>query len=52
LFVHIVEISHGTKQALWCCYAVQEMLKPLVEIALQISELRELTGRNEPNVIT
>ena len=31
---------------------VQEMLKPLVEIALQISQLRELTGRNEPNVIT
>jgi len=28
------------------------MLKPLVEIALQISQLRELTGRNEPNVIT
>jgi phosphoglucomutase len=30
----------------------QEMLKPLVEIALQISQLRELTGRQEPNVIT
>lgn len=30
----------------------QEMLKPLVEIALQISQLRELTGRKEPNVIT
>jgi len=28
------------------------MLKPLVEIALQISQLRELTGRKEPNVIT
>jgi len=31
---------------------MQEMLKPLVEIALQISQLRELTGRTEPNVIT
>lgn len=30
----------------------QEMLKPLVEIALQISQLREHTGRTEPNVIT
>lgn len=30
----------------------QVMLKPLVEIALQISQLREFTGRNEPNVIT
>ena len=30
----------------------QEMLKPLVEIALQISQLRELTGRQQPNVIT
>jgi len=40
------------QQMLWCWYDVQEMLKPLVEIALQISQLRELTGRNEPNVIT
>jgi phosphoglucomutase len=30
----------------------QDMLKPLVEIALQISQLRELTGRDKPNVIT
>jgi len=30
----------------------QEMLKPLVEIALQICQLRELTGRQQPNVIT
>ncbi|XP_013419467.1 phosphoglucomutase-1 [Lingula anatina] len=30
----------------------QEMLKPLVEIALQISQLRELTGREKPTVIT
>jgi len=30
----------------------QEMLKPLVSIALQISQLLELTGRKEPNVIT
>jgi len=35
-----------------CIDNVQEMLKPLVEIALQISQLRELTGRTEPNVIT
>jgi phosphoglucomutase len=30
----------------------QEVLKPLIEIALQISQLRELTGRKEPTVIT
>lgn len=30
----------------------QEMLKPLLEIALQISQLQELTGRQEPTVIT
>jgi len=30
----------------------QVMLKPLVEIALKISKLRELTGREEPTVIT
>ncbi|XP_066989333.1 phosphoglucomutase-1 [Macrobrachium rosenbergii] len=30
----------------------QEMLKPLVEIALQLSKLRERTGRQEPTVIT
>lgn len=30
----------------------QILLKPLVEIALQISQLRELTGRHQPNVIT
>ena len=30
----------------------QEVLKPLVEIALGISQLRELTGRQEPTVIT
>eukprot|EP00914_Ancora_sagittata_P010215 GHVO01019707.1.p1 GENE.GHVO01019707.1~~GHVO01019707.1.p1 ORF type:complete len:560 (-),score=70.55 GHVO01019707.1:660-2339(-) len=30
----------------------QDMLKPLVEIALSISKLRELTGRKEPTVIT
>lgn len=34
----------------FCCE--QEMLKPLVEIALQISKLRELTGRTAPTVIT
>ncbi|ELT88119.1 hypothetical protein CAPTEDRAFT_205416 [Capitella teleta] len=30
----------------------QDMLKPLVEIALSISKLRELTGRQKPTVIT
>ncbi|XP_064624712.1 phosphoglucomutase-1-like [Lineus longissimus] len=30
----------------------QDMLKPLVEIALRISQLRELTGRQQPTVIT
>lgn len=30
----------------------QEMLKPLVQIALEISELATYTGRNEPTVIT
>ncbi len=30
----------------------QEVLKPLVQIALGISQLRELTGRQEPTVIT
>lgn len=30
----------------------QEMLKPLVEIALRVSQLREFTGRAEPTVIT
>ena len=30
----------------------QVMLKPLVEIALKMSKLRELTGRQEPTVIT
>ncbi|KAL3868833.1 hypothetical protein ACJMK2_041590 [Sinanodonta woodiana] len=30
----------------------QDVLKPLIEIALRISQLRELTGRQEPTVIT
>ncbi|XP_052777352.1 phosphoglucomutase-1-like [Mya arenaria] len=30
----------------------QVVLKPLIDIALQISQLRELTGRQEPTVIT
>jgi len=33
-------------------FVLQQMLKPLIEIALQISQLRELTGRKEPCVIT
>jgi len=32
--------------------SAQEMLKPAVEVGLQISQLRELTGRQEPTVIT
>jgi len=36
------------------CYwlMLQQMLKPLIEIALQIAQLHELTGRKEPDVIT
>ncbi|XP_014672115.1 PREDICTED: phosphoglucomutase-1-like [Priapulus caudatus] len=34
------------------CLDAQDMLKPLVEIALQMSQLRELTGRQKPTVIT
>ena len=30
----------------------QEGLRPLIEVALAISQLRELTGRQEPTVIT
>lgn len=30
----------------------QDVLKPLIDIALQLSQLRELTGREEPTVIT
>ncbi|CAG0884838.1 unnamed protein product [Darwinula stevensoni] len=30
----------------------QEMLKPLVEVSLSLSQLREYTGRQEPTVIT
>jgi len=32
--------------------SAQEMLKPAVEVGLQISQLRELTGRQKPTVIT
>jgi len=32
--------------------SAQEMLKPAVEVGLQMSQLRELTGRKEPTVIT
>jgi len=32
--------------------SAQEMLKPAVEVGLQMSQLRELTGRQEPTVIT
>ncbi|XP_076441132.1 phosphoglucomutase-1-like [Babylonia areolata] len=30
----------------------QEVLQPLITIALQISKLKELTGRDKPTVIT
>lgn len=30
----------------------QKILKPLVEIALQLSKLKECTGRDAPTVIT
>ena len=29
-----------------------EMLAPCIDVALQISKLREFTGRDKPNVIT
>lgn len=32
--------------------SAQEMLAPVVQLGLQISQLRELTGRQEPTVIT
>jgi len=32
--------------------SAQEMLRPAVEVGLQISQLRELTGRQEPTVVT
>lgn len=31
---------------------LQEVLKPLVEITINLSQLRERTGRQEPTVIT
>lgn len=33
-------------------FFLQEVLKPLVTIALRTSKLKELTGREEPTVIT
>ena len=54
-YIYLSTISTAKMDCIneYCGVAVmQEMLKPLVEIALQISQLRELTGRNEPNVIT
>ena len=32
--------------------SAQEMLSPAVEVGLVITQLRELTGRTEPTVIT
>ena len=32
--------------------SAQEMLAPVVELGLQISQLRELTGRQQPTVVT
>ena len=32
--------------------SAQDMLAPAVEVGLVISQLRELTGRKEPTVIT
>jgi len=34
------------------CKSAQEMLKPCVNVALQISKLTQFTGRTEPTVIT
>ena len=33
-------------------FFLQDMLKPLVNIALEISGLQKLTGREKPTVIT
>jgi phosphoglucomutase len=30
----------------------QDMLKPVVEVGLELSRLKEFTGRDEPTVIT
>ncbi|KAI8873482.1 phosphoglucomutase 2 [Ramicandelaber brevisporus] len=35
-----------------CMFDAQEALKPLVNVALEISQLKEFTGRKEPTVIT
>lgn len=32
--------------------ATQEALKPLIDVALELSQLRKYTGRDEPTVIT
>ena len=39
---------------IFCCflYFLQNVLKPLLDIALDISQLQKLTGRDAPTVIT
>lgn len=32
--------------------SAQEMLRPAVEVGLQVSRLREFTGRQQPTVVT
>ena len=36
----------------WFLYFLQNVLKPLLDIALDISQLQKLTGRDAPTVIT
>ena len=36
----------------WFLYFLQDVLKPLLDIALDISQLQKLTGRDAPTVIT
>ena len=43
---------HVTIHVLIYLFLFQTVLKPLIDIALKISQLRELTGRQEPTVIT
>lgn len=35
-----------------CSKSASEMLRPCILVALQISQLKEYTGRDEPTVVT
>ncbi|KAJ1984210.1 hypothetical protein H4R33_004465 [Dimargaris cristalligena] len=47
IYIEKVEPANGQ-----CDSDAQDVLKPLVQLALKISQLTELTGRTEPTVIT